>query len=350
VPPILAGHQITEVSSSGSWNRGEIYADSRHLATYNNGTTFFNHEDWLGTERARSNVSATVCETISSGVWGDMENTSGSCSDSSPMHFTGKMRDTESNLDDFDARYNSSQWGRFMSPDPIGATPLHLVNPQRWNMYSYGLDSPVFYVDPDGRDAVAVNFSRQDPVVGHEGIISVHADGTATYARFGPAEPGSLFGKGEVESTLLPVKVDFGPDGLPTEASSESLLNAAASFEQQDPNSIQMSYFKTSEADTKALDNWIKSAQEASDKGSAPPYSFCGPHNCATFAIAGLFAGGAIKSRSVASLVGTPNLLAFQLSLLADKNYDKTYKRQGTRTKVSAKACHTDGTGCVSVQ
>jgi RHS repeat-associated protein len=31
--------------------------------------------------------------------------------------FTGKMRDTESNLDDCDARYYSSQWGRFMSPD-----------------------------------------------------------------------------------------------------------------------------------------------------------------------------------------------------------------------------------------
>jgi uncharacterized protein RhaS with RHS repeats len=29
----LAGHQITELSSTGAWNRGEIYAGGRHLAT-----------------------------------------------------------------------------------------------------------------------------------------------------------------------------------------------------------------------------------------------------------------------------------------------------------------------------
>ena len=54
----LAGHQIAEISSSGAWNRGEVYASGRHLATYDQGTTYFNHEDGLGTERARSNVSA----------------------------------------------------------------------------------------------------------------------------------------------------------------------------------------------------------------------------------------------------------------------------------------------------
>ncbi|MHB8753517.1 MAG: RHS repeat-associated core domain-containing protein [Candidatus Acidiferrales bacterium] len=32
--------------------------------------------------------------------------------------FTGKERDSESGLDNFGARYHSSQLGRFMSPDP----------------------------------------------------------------------------------------------------------------------------------------------------------------------------------------------------------------------------------------
>jgi YD repeat-containing protein len=36
----LAGHEITEISSSG-WDRGEIYAADRHIATYSNGTTYF---------------------------------------------------------------------------------------------------------------------------------------------------------------------------------------------------------------------------------------------------------------------------------------------------------------------
>jgi RHS repeat-associated protein len=38
-------------------------------------------------------------------------------SDVSPLHFTGKERDSESGLDNFGARYDSSSLGRFMSPD-----------------------------------------------------------------------------------------------------------------------------------------------------------------------------------------------------------------------------------------
>jgi len=43
-------------------------------------------------------VSA-VCETIVNTPFGDGQAASGSCSDSSPMHFTGKQRDTETNLE-----------------------------------------------------------------------------------------------------------------------------------------------------------------------------------------------------------------------------------------------------------
>lgn len=35
--------------------------------------------------------------------------------------FTGKERDSESGLDNFGARYDSSSMGRFMSPDPHNA-------------------------------------------------------------------------------------------------------------------------------------------------------------------------------------------------------------------------------------
>ncbi len=41
--------------------------------------------------------------------------------------FTGKERDSESGLDNFGARYDSSQYGRFMTPDPgnAGADPYN---------------------------------------------------------------------------------------------------------------------------------------------------------------------------------------------------------------------------------
>jgi RHS repeat-associated protein len=39
---------------------------------------------------------------------------------SKPYKFTGKERDSESGLDNFGARYDSSQYGRFMTPDSDG--------------------------------------------------------------------------------------------------------------------------------------------------------------------------------------------------------------------------------------
>ena len=63
--------------------------------------------------------------------------------------FTGKERDSESGLDNFGARYNSSAVGRFMSPDPLLSSGQP-ATPQTWNRYSYALNSPLSVLDPTG--------------------------------------------------------------------------------------------------------------------------------------------------------------------------------------------------------
>lgn len=70
--------------------------------------------------------------------------------------FTGKERDSESGLDNFGARYDSSSVGRFMSPDPssVDGDLVDSESPQSWNMYSYVLNNPLSAVDPDGLDCV----------------------------------------------------------------------------------------------------------------------------------------------------------------------------------------------------
>ena len=73
---------------------------------------------------------------------------------------TGKLRDNETGLDYFGARYFSGAMGRFTSTDPISGTLLHLINPQRWNMYAYAVNNPLAFTDPDGRDAIAVKFGN----------------------------------------------------------------------------------------------------------------------------------------------------------------------------------------------
>lgn len=53
----------------------------------------------------------------------------------------------ESRLDYFGARYYGSALGRFTSPDPL---PGWQRDPQSWNMYAYGRNNPLKYIDPDG--------------------------------------------------------------------------------------------------------------------------------------------------------------------------------------------------------
>jgi len=144
----LGDHVIAEMSSTGSWNRGEIFGGGLHIATYANSTTYFTHADWLGTERARTQVSGSVCEATASSPFGDGNFTSGSCQPS-PNFFTGKERDSESGLDNFGARYDASILGRFMSPDRPFADQL-INAPQSWNLYSYVGNNPLRYLDQDG--------------------------------------------------------------------------------------------------------------------------------------------------------------------------------------------------------
>jgi RHS repeat-associated protein len=148
----LAGHMIIDIPQGA---RSEIYAGGRHLGTYTNGTTYFNHADWLGTARARSTVSGSACETVTSLPFGDAQTTTGSCGDPSPMHFTGKERDSESGLDNFGARYDSSQYGRFMTPDNPKFSEK--ANPQSWNLYSYVENNPVARIDPTGHNWFCVH-------------------------------------------------------------------------------------------------------------------------------------------------------------------------------------------------
>jgi RHS repeat-associated protein len=61
--------------------------------------------------------------------------------------FTGKERDAESGLDNFGARFDSSSFGRFVSPDPLGGQKL---DPQTLNKYSYVRNSPINLTDPTG--------------------------------------------------------------------------------------------------------------------------------------------------------------------------------------------------------
>jgi RHS repeat-associated protein len=150
----LGGHAIAEISGSGTVNRQELFANGKHLGTYVTNTTYFSHGDWLGTERVRSDMTGAACETIQGLPFGDGQIISGTCGDPSTRHFTGKERDTETNLDYFGARYYGSSMGEFITPDwaaKATAVPYaEFADPQSLNLYSYVRNIPTVKVDQDG--------------------------------------------------------------------------------------------------------------------------------------------------------------------------------------------------------
>jgi RHS repeat-associated protein len=91
----------------------------------------------------------------------------GYTADSVRQKFTQKERDNETGLDYFNARYYSSNQGRFTSPDEFAGGPdelfvrsgdskkqaipyAELAQPQSLNKYAYVYNNPCRYTDPDG--------------------------------------------------------------------------------------------------------------------------------------------------------------------------------------------------------
>jgi RHS repeat-associated protein len=173
--------------------------------------------------------------------------------------FTSKERDAETGLDYFKARYFSGAQGRFTSPDPLDANLIRVLNPQRWNKYAYVVNNPLAFTDPDGKDAIAVSFKTLAVHAGHAAVVSVHSDGSATFGSYGPSGGSKPVWTGEYVVQPLQTKVTFGSDGTPTTGSFSVLAGEVADLEKVDPSSVDMAYYKTSDAETAALDQYLKS-------------------------------------------------------------------------------------------
>ena len=88
-------------------------------------------------------------EELGAGVGGRTTGLGYTSSDGARQKFTGYERDAETGLDYAQARYYASTQGRFTSIDPLAAS-ARIRNPQTWNRYSYVLNNPPKFVDPDG--------------------------------------------------------------------------------------------------------------------------------------------------------------------------------------------------------
>ncbi|KAA6461894.1 hypothetical protein DYQ86_09610 [Acidobacteria bacterium AB60] len=156
----IDGNQAGVMQPNGAMKRMEIFADGRHVGTYDiaSNATYFSHRDWLGSERMRTTSAGTTFETCVNLPFGDGQQCSGGA-DISPMHFTSQLRDANANLDFFGARYGTSTLGRWLTPDwsnIVSPIPYgDLANPQALNLYSFTGNNPISSIDPDGHDEMA---------------------------------------------------------------------------------------------------------------------------------------------------------------------------------------------------
>jgi len=149
----LQGRVVSEVLPSGGLNASYLYFGGRMVGEYAVGTTYFFHQDHLGSTRlVTAYPTPTIVECDDFYPYGEANANVGGCLSGTytQYKFTGDERDVESNLDHTWFRQNSSALGRWMTPDPAGLAAVNPTTPQSWNRNAYVQNSSLSFVDPLG--------------------------------------------------------------------------------------------------------------------------------------------------------------------------------------------------------
>jgi len=150
------GRVISETDSNGNLLSDYVFANGKLVAKIEPSANYFYHTDPAGTPLAMTDAGASVVWRADYKPFGE-DYQIASTHENNRM-FVGKEMDQETGLYYFGARYMEAMIGRFISPDPVGAVDSRtggvnekvLRNPQRINLYAYGLNNPYRYIDPDG--------------------------------------------------------------------------------------------------------------------------------------------------------------------------------------------------------
>jgi RHS repeat-associated protein len=140
---------LTGSASNSTFNEYVFFNGKRVARRNSSNTAFYYFADHLGTSRVmvQSGQTSACYDADFYPFGGERAPITNSCPQN--YKFTGKERDIESGLDDFGARYYSNGLGRFITPDEPGADQ-HRMEPQSWNLYTYGRNNPLVYIDPTG--------------------------------------------------------------------------------------------------------------------------------------------------------------------------------------------------------
>ena len=132
---------MAEYTTRANTSNGTSYLTTDHLGS----TRLVTGQD--GTVKARHDY-LPFGEELQAGIGGRTSGL-GYTADNLNQKFVQEERDSESGLDYFGQRYFSSAQGRFITVDPVMGSAI-VADPQSFNRYTYVLNNPLRYVDPDG--------------------------------------------------------------------------------------------------------------------------------------------------------------------------------------------------------
>jgi RHS repeat-associated protein len=139
---LMSGQTVTKVFAPLSAGATAVYNSS--------GLAYYRHPDWLGSSRVASTTSRTLYYDGAYAPFGESYAETGT----TDRNFTGQNQDltpaSTGDLYDFLYREYHKIQGRWVSPDPAGASAADPTNPQSWNRYSYVSDRPLTSTDPLG--------------------------------------------------------------------------------------------------------------------------------------------------------------------------------------------------------
>ncbi len=132
------GHQVSKVEPDGGGG------DSFH----------FFHSDHLGTALVITDENGTPTWRGEYFPFGEEYSSEGT---PSRYRFVERELDQTTGLSYMRGRYYNPHLGRFLSVDPVGGD---VANSQSWNRYSYVLNNPLAFVDPNGEETYVVVHGR----------------------------------------------------------------------------------------------------------------------------------------------------------------------------------------------
>jgi RHS repeat-associated protein len=193
-----AGSQVLDESDgSGNITDEYVYFGGKRVAhrVVSGNSVYYYAEDLLGSSRALATSAGGMCYDADFYPYGGEHDYTNTCAQN--YKFTGKERDPETNNDDFDARYYSSAYGRFLSADwsstPSPVPYANLTNPQTLNLYAMVSDNPESFADLDGHSCfnVASGCGRWSNFLKHVQAAFAEATVRATIG-LGWGEKGSV--------------------------------------------------------------------------------------------------------------------------------------------------------------